>query len=121
MFKYFLIGIILVIILLPVRVNGQETNPTPISTPEIIITIPNEETSCKDCPEDKFKTQNFLQYAKDRFSSKFPFDTIGIIGGGSESCNTKENCFLKDTIKKLLNLVKYPVWIGFMLTLIKAS
>ena len=104
----------------------QQPTPIPTSNPnpitDINIEIPDAITGCTKCPKDDFTKKNFLNYAKEVFSNKFPFDTIGNIPNGSTGVcgEKKEVCTLKETVENLLRLLKYPVWIGFLLTLVRA-
>ena len=79
--------------------------------------------ACQDCPPDGFKTQNFLEYAQEQFSDKFPFDAIEINGGtGAGQCmtlNNNQECQVKEALGNFLSIVKFPIWITFLLSLIK--
>ena len=86
-------------------------------------TPPEETAECEDCPEDTFKTENFLGYAKQQFSNKFPFDAIEINGGGGTgqclTLNNSQECQVKEALGSFLSIVKFPIWITFLLSLIK--
>jgi len=112
--KYFMIFItILILTVYSTKSYGQNLQDIPVN----LLTRNN---NCKDCPKDNFTQKNFLTYAKEEFKNKFPFDSIGTISGGNQgNCEKKEECTLKDTMKTFLNYAKYPIWITFLLSLIK--
>ncbi len=80
---------------------------------------------CTECPKDGFQKKNFLEHAKARFDNKFPFDAIGGVGGGGEgqcmTLNNQQECQLKEALGNFLEVIKYPIWIVFLVSLIKAS
>ncbi len=91
--------------------------------PDFPIDIPGITDTCENCPEDNFETQNFLEYAKEKFKNKFPFDAIEMsAGGGNGQCmtlNGKQECQVKEALGNFLNVVKFPIWIVFLIGLIK--
>lgn len=79
---------------------------------------------CIECKEITFTEQNFFQYAQSKFINqpKFPFDIFGDLpsAGSANECPTvamfnrsKEMCFINDS----LGVMKYPVWISWLIKL----
>jgi hypothetical protein len=132
MYKYFVTSVLVFSLVLFSEIDSNaQTEPTATPQPttpinviqDIPITLPDApNTQCKECPEDNFTTTNFLNHAKEKFSDKFPFDIVGNIPGGSSGVcgEKKEVCTLKETLGNLLRLLKYPIWIGFLLGLVRA-
>ncbi len=85
--------------------------------------VPELQESCKDCPENNFKKENFLEHAQTKFEEKFPFDAIEVKSGGSGGeCMIiagKQECSVKNGTQTMLGLVKYPIWVIFLISLIK--
>lgn len=130
MHKYLLTSLLIFFLVLFSAIDSNaQTEPTVTPTTpinviqDIPINLPDApNTQCKECPQDNFTTRNFLSYAQEVFSNKFPFDIIGNIPNGSTGvcAEKKEVCTLKETLGNLLGLLKYPVWIGFLLGLVRA-
>ena len=131
MYKYFVTSVLVFSLVLLSEIDSNaQTEPTATPPPtqinvikDIEIDLPDPpNTQCKECPEDNFTKRNFLTYAKEQFSNKFPFDIVGNIPGGSSGLcgEKKEVCTIKETLGNLLRLLKYPIWIGFLLGLVRA-
>jgi hypothetical protein len=131
MYKYFVTSVLVFSLILfsEIDSNAQtEATPTPPLTQinviqDIPINLPDPpNTQCTECPEDEFQkktNKNFLSYAKGAFGNKFPFDIVGGIAGGNEgSCQNRETCTLKETVGNLLNLIRIPIWITFLINII---
>ena len=103
-------------------------DPDEILPPELIEpefpTLPDSNNEpCADCNDSNFSNQNFLSYALTKFSDKFPFDVIGdySILPDDNQCPSLtiygkywEFCVIPNTV----SLIKYPVWISFLVRLI---
>jgi hypothetical protein len=131
MHKYFITSVLVFYLVLFSKIDSNAQTEPPSTPPpteinviqDIEIDLPDApNTQCKECPKDNFATKNFLSYAKEQFSDKFPFDVVGDIPSGSSGfCGEKkEVCTLKETLGTLLRLLKYPIWIGFLLELVRA-
>lgn len=113
----FLTTAFFIFLLITGRANAQDS---PLDFP---VDIPGITDTCQDCPPDNFETQNFLEYAQEAFQDKFPFDAIEINGGtGAGQCmtlNGQQECQVKEALGNFLNVVKFPIWIVFLIGLIK--
>ena len=125
-FKYLIISLVISLIIGNNQVYATEgEGGSSIRGFDIPVEIPGDfiPGECDNCPQDTFKNQNFLSYAQTKFENKFPFDALGTIPTGTNGecleINNQSECSLRDNIKSFINVLKYPIWITFLIGLIK--
>ena len=106
---------------------GPTPSPDPPPTSPSNMNLPNidiPEDTCTDCPDDNFTDENFLEYAWEKFETKFPFDIFGDIESVTKVCPkvefygySKDLCQIPDSLAKL----KVPIWIIWALKLMLHS
>ena len=108
----------------------EETNDPPPDSEESLNPVPiigtgDSGLECVECEEPDYVTTtlpNFIVYAQEELANVFPFDVIGDIPSDTfNTCpsltiqnQTMELCIIND----LLSLMKYPVWILFLIRLV---